>query len=434
MVTRQRVVSVFAILVLALLTVLSLQAQEKVQLDIYIPANELSDADIALFEEQNPDIDVVRLIETLDPTVLNSRLAAGDTPDIIRLSAFQLPLFVEQGILLDLTPLLTTSEVLKTDDFTAAVDYFLVDGVYYGLPKDWSPDFSLFVNTAILEEANLTAPSAEEPLSYAELAELATQLTVVEGDRTVRFGLMYDHLFIERFIQVILAEQGATLYNEDFSAINLVNNEPARAALRYFYDLAAAGVTPSPINPPASWPGEVFMGGGTGIVVYGYWFGNMISGAEEGSAVYESVAMLPSATWGGEARFNPTWGPTGIAIGATSAHPEEAFRFFEWFIAGDLGQARAASGWGVPPLKSLLPLLPRETDFQQANFTQVEQEMALPGFVIPVNPYYNAEVFGELWWSYLEQALRGTITFDELVESLEADVNATIQDGLLNAS
>jgi multiple sugar transport system substrate-binding protein len=342
-----------------------------------------------------------------------------------------LPRFVLQGILLDITPYLEASELISIDDLAPANNYFVVDGAYYGMAKDWSPDFSLFISNNAFEEAGLEIPSTTEPLTYEQVGELARQLTVKEGDRTLRYG--YGYGFLERQVQLMLAEKGVSLYSEDFKEIHITDNPDAIEALRWFYDLAVDGVIPTPLDPAATWTGQTFMDGQYGIISYGYWFSGMVTGATEESPVYNAVTMLPAPTWTGEARYNPTWGPTGIAIAADSKHPDEAFRFFEWFNAGDPALARAASGWGVPALNSLQDLMPTETPFQQAALEQVQNEMAVSDFVIPVNPYYDSAVFTSTWELYLEDALRGTIDFDEMLELVEVDVNAAIRDGVIAA-
>ena len=400
----------------------------QIELGVMLPTNELSDEQVAEFEAANPDIKLVRVEN--DVTVLNAMLAAGTPPDIIRASAFDVPRYVQQGILLDITPYVEESAQLSFDDIAPAANYFVIDDAFYGMPKDWSPDFSLFVSNNALETAGLDIPSSTEPLTFPELADMARQLTVKEGDRVLQFGFTYD--FLERQVQYFLAQQGTSLYSDDFSQVNLTDNPEAQEILFALYELAQEDVIPNPLNPQASWPGEVFMDGNAAIVSYGYWFSGMVNGATEESPVFEAVTMVPSPVWEeGLPRYNPTWGPTGISIAADSANPDAAFRFFEWYNTGEPAVGRASSGWGVPALHSMEELMPTETSFQQAAFDQVQNEMAVADYVLPINPYYQASVFNSAWDTYLEDALRGTITFDEMLELMEAEINAAIQDGMI---
>ncbi len=405
-------------------------AAEQIELSVMLPTNELSDEQIVEFEAANPDIKLIRVEN--DVTVLNAMLAAGTPPDIIRASAFEVPRYVQQGILLDITSYLEQSDMIELDDIAPAANYFMIDGAAYGLPKDWSPDFSLFFSNNALDAAGLDVPSATEPMTFSELADIARQLTVREGDRTLQFGFIFDKM--ERQVQYFLAQTGGSLYSEDYTEINLTNNPKAEEILRAFHDLAVEDVIPNPLNPAASWPGEVFMNGNAAIVSYGYWFGGMVNGATEESAVYEAVTMVPSPVWEeGLPRYNPTWGPAGTTIAAASSKPDAAFRFFEWYNAGDPAVARASSGWGVPALHSMETLMPVETPFQQAAFEQVQNELAVADYVIPINPYYQASVFDSSWNTYLEDVLRETLTFEEMLELMEADINAAIRDGVIES-
>ena len=90
---------------------------------------------------------------------------------------------------------------------------------------------------------------------------------------------------------------------------------------------------------------------------------------------------------------------------------------------------RAKSGWGVPALKSLYPLMPRETEFQKQVQAVLQDELKYADYVLDVNPYYEDSVFNTSWVSNLDQALHGKITFDQLVEKIEKACNAAIAEG-----
>ena len=47
-------------------------------------------------------------------------------------------------------------------------------------------------------------------------------------------------------------------------------------------------------------------------------------------------------------------------------------------------------------------------------------------YVLDVNPYYEDSVFNGSWASNLDQALRGKITFEQLVENIEKECNTAI--------
>ena len=71
----------------------------------------------------------------------------------------------------------------------AVNDYFVVKGKRYGMVKDWSPDYAIFINKSIWEEMGVPLPeSPTADISYQEWRDLSSKLTKKEGDRTLIMG------------------------------------------------------------------------------------------------------------------------------------------------------------------------------------------------------------------------------------------------------
>ena len=71
----------------------------------------------------------------------------------------------------------------------------------------------------------------------------------------------------------------------------------------------------------------------------------------------------------GGPRATNTLGATGVVMYAKSRVPDQAFKVFEWYMGGEYGQVRAKTGWGIPPLKSLLPMLPEGDAYDKSRKT-----------------------------------------------------------------
>ena len=294
----------------------------------------------------------------------------------------------------------------------------------YGMTKDWSPDFTLFANKKAFAEANVPLPSTTEPMTYAQLAEIGTKLTKKEGDRTLRWGLGFFNELTDRIVMNILAEQDQRLYTDDFSRIRLTDNPPAQEALRYFFDLAKAGVIASPVNPSPSCTGDDFTKGTVAIAQYGYWFQAMA----ESDETKGEVVMLPAPTWSGK-RLNPTMTATGLVVSRATKSPDLAWKVFEWYMGGQPALDRFASGWGVPSLNSKLDLLPSTTDFHKQTRMVLDGELPYAEQPLQFNPYINGGTFNTVWTKHFESALRDQTTFEQLLQNVETDMNAAIQDG-----
>jgi multiple sugar transport system substrate-binding protein len=398
-----------------------------VKLTVMYQQNELSDDEVKQFIDANPAITVERIDS--DATKFKAMLTAGTPPDLFRTQGPQVPNLVERKIVLDLNDYFQSSSVLKLDDLAPANSLYVYKGGRYGMAKDWSPDFNLFVSKPAFEEAGIPLPSTTEPLRYSDLPAIAKKLTKREGDRTTRMGWGNpEGLTVVRTLQIVLAEQDQNLYNPDFTAITLMDNPKAVEFLKYVYNLAKENVVWNPLNPSPSWAGQDFVQGQVGMVQYGYWFSGMVSTTKDATVGGDKTVFLPAPTWSGKP-LNPTISGTGMVMAKATKNPDAAWKFFEYYMAGAPAQTRAKSGWGVPPLKSLYPQMPQETDFQKQVQQVLQDSLKYADYALAANPYYDDSVFDTSWTSNLEQVLRGSISFEQLIQNVETDVNAAISDG-----
>jgi multiple sugar transport system substrate-binding protein len=141
------------------------------------------------------------------------------------------------------------------------------------------------------------------------------------------------------------------------------------------------------------------------------------------------VVMLPAPTWSGT-RLDRTITATGMFMVSQTEVPDAAWKVFEWYNAKEPAIARAQSGWGVPALKSMYDLMPNESEFDQQRRRVLQGELDLETPPMQFNPYMGATVVADTWNLYLEQALSGDMTLDGLLETVEAEVNLAIEEGI----
>jgi len=399
-------------------------------LTLMMGEGEFSNDEIKVFTDAHPSIKVERI--PADEGQLKLLLDAGTPPDLFRTDGFRLANLAQRGILLDLTDYFNASALIKKDDLASPSNYYQFQGGVYGMPKDWSPDYSLFVSSSAFEQADVPLPSTDKPLTYPDLHALARKLTKRDGDKVSQMGYGYSHGTFVRVVQGLLAERGEKLYKPDFSAVVLKDNPAAIEILQYFFDISKERVTWSPLTPSPSWAGDDFLKGLLGICQLGYWYSAMIS-ADKDAIEKQKPLLLPAPSWDGKQRFNPTAAAVGLTIAKSTKSPDAAWQLFEYYMAGEPAKARAASGWGVPGLKSLYPLMPRTSAFQRQVQDQLKDELKYADHVLDVNPNYDDSVFSNSWMTNLEPALRGTTTFDQLVAAIERDCNAAITAGMAAA-
>lgn len=383
------------------------------------------------FTANNPGI-TVEAIED-DFTRFFAMYAAGDPPDILRVQAPSIPQFLARKIMYDLTPYFETSEILRPDDLAPANNYYMANspmdigtGKIYGMVKDWSPDFTVWIYKPAFEAAGVEIPSDTEPLTYQQIGELAEATHVQEGDRVATWGYGYGDFWSDRIWMNMLAETGGSLYADSFTKMNLAANEEAKAITAYYFDLAQRNLTGNPLNYySGGWSGDDFVKGLMAMVQYGYWY----SGMAETDVTAGNIIMIPGPTWAGERR-DPTMTATGFIVAAATDVPDAAWKVFEWYNGLEPAVARAQSGWGVPGLKSLYALMPTEGDYraQVANVLQAELDLATPA--LQFNPFIGESTVVDTWAKNLELALKGDIDFDTALANVESDTNTAIKEGI----
>jgi multiple sugar transport system substrate-binding protein len=410
----------------------ALPTQSTVETTIVImgPKTELPDQDFAGFTEKNPRITTMQMEP--DNAKLQEMLAAGTPPDILRTDGANLQSLLLHNIPLDLSGYFATSTLLKAEDFAPACEYYHVKGKWYGLPKDWSPDFSFFINTKIAQDAGVDLPQFDKSIRYTDLFDLARKLTRKEGEHALVIGYAYEQAFFARQIMAILLEEDQSLYNEDFSKILLRDNPLVMEVLQAFTQISKEGITWNPLDPCPTWPGQEFLNSIEAIAGYGYWYNAMINNPGQDAKVDGSMAaFFPAPTWSGKKTVNPTIGGSGYIAARASKNPTAAWAFLEWYLGDRPAQERAASGWGVPALKSLYPRMPLGNDFQK----QVRQVLQYTfdhgdaAYALKFNPYYTDQLFTESFNRSLEGVLKGSLGFNEMVDAIEKEVNAAITAG-----
>jgi multiple sugar transport system substrate-binding protein len=302
-------------------------------------------------------------------------------------------------------------------------------GNIFGMVKDWSPDLTLYVNKKLWDAAGVPIPNDETPLTYQDLPGLAAKLTKKSGDRTEVMGFANEGGWFDRQVEFLLNTEGKSLWEPDFSAVHLTTPE-AKKAFDWFFQMCKANTTFNPLNPSTSWNGDQFTKDQVAIVQYGYWF----SGMAESDQTKGNVILLPSPKWGPQHK-SPTITATGDAIHAKTKVPDETWKVFEWYHAGEPGIVRAKSGWGVPGLKSQYKYMPTDTPFRKQVQKVLQAELAMSDVAVRYNPWIlqteqAGNPFRSSWAKNLEAALRNQITFDQLLANVEKDVNAAVKEGI----
>ncbi|MDB4867821.1 MAG: transporter substrate-binding protein [Cohnella sp.] len=407
---------------------------EVVTIRTSISDGELSKDQIAEFEAKYPNIKIE--IEQLDGTKLAAELATNSAPDVIRISgAFETSSYAIRGIAMDLTDRIEGSSVIKMEDLVPMASVFRFDGkkigagAIYGLPKDWSNDFAIWYNKKAFDAAGVPLPDSKQPLTWPEVMELAKKLTKKDGNKIKQYGLAASEWGktepnFNLLLQYVLSAGGKI--NAADNATMDFNVQPVKDFINMWVEAVKSNVGPNSLNNDQVSGGDLFLSDKAAMLIDGYWYSGVIRSNENTKTHLADFGMLPTPIAPNGTRMAPTGGATGAIINKNTKHPDEAWKFYEWFFGGKPADDRAKTGWGLPAFQSKMALLPQETDFDKQVYGVLQDELKYAGF-LPVNPYLSGGGWG-IFDKYVQPLYFGKSSVDQAIAGITKDANVAITE------
>jgi multiple sugar transport system substrate-binding protein len=408
---------------------------EPVKIVTSFSVDELTDDVVTAFESKYPNINVKRV--TLNNTKLMAMVAAGSAPDIWRIDANQLPGFVSLGMLLDLDKYVDNSEAFKNkDDFADCWKLFQYDGKtfgqgpQYGIPHSWGMDHMLWVNKKIFAEKGIPVPSPDQPITYTELFDIAKKIVTKDAKgkiTTYGFATWCD---MYKLSTIMMKKMGKSFWSDNYTKPNF-SSEEGKKVIKYWVDFAKSYACHSTLNPiPSGWGGPDFLEGKLGIFYGNYGFSSFITSNPKTKDHVEDFVLLPAPIVEGGQRISwVIYGAMGGVINKNSKHPDEAFKFLEWFMSGEQAENRTKAAWGLPPFKSMMSLLPVTTEFDKQCLKVNNDEMQYFDPKLEVNPYVVDDSVGGVFKKYTDEVLYDKMSVDEACKKIDEELAALIQEG-----
>jgi multiple sugar transport system substrate-binding protein len=402
---------------------------------VVLMGKELSKADVEAFQADHPNI-AIELLEP-DAAKFQAMMTAGQPPDIWRTQAPLVPQWAARGQLLNLDPYFRASDLLHPADLAPANDYYryrngrIGVGPRYGMVKDWSPDETVWINTALFRRTGIHLPGPTDAWTYDDLWETALKLKRKNPSVRWILDIANSYAWIDRHVMVQLASIGKSLYPKDFSRINLTNNQAALQAFQYSFGYSQRKLDLGPHNPnPDGWSGPGFVAGKVAMTQYGYWFLGMLTGNAKASG---QSRLLTGPNWKGGKHLNPTITATGWVISSQSKNPDAAWTVFEWYMGGKPARERAGIGWGVPAQLSLFDRLPSQTLVQRNAKKTLLHELPASKITLQFNPnligLVDNTAVATAYQKYLPDAVKGRTSFAAFMKKVESDTNRAIEVG-----
>lgn len=297
--------------------------------------NQFKEAQIAAFEEANPNIDVELLISPDYGTQIRAAFASGDYAEVFTVGQFDFPQWQSDGLLA-----VGNENIEESDDiFPGLRDAFTVDEDLYCAPKDFST-LALYYNIDAFEAAEVELPTAE--WTWDDMADAAQALTT---DDMVGFSAAADKFRWMAFFY----GNGAQIFDEEG---NVAFDSPeAIEALDFYQSFVENGTGDLPDNLEAGWNGQAFGQAGAAMTVEGNWAIGYLN--DTFPELNWGVTEIPLSPAGERATltFTECWAVNSRAEGEIA---EAAWQLVNFMTGSgeDGAQAVAEAGFGVMPARA----------------------------------------------------------------------------------
>jgi len=290
---------------------------------------------------------------------LSTEFAAGNAPDVFWDHLAYYPQFVQQGQLMNLSPLIKQSNIDMSQYYQTLVNEWSYQGNVYGLPKDWDT-IAILYNKQMFQKAGLPTPTnmTWNPTDGGTFLQLAQKLTLDQNGKhptdpgfdpshISQYGFVSENNAQEGFWNFI-AMNGGTLLDKQFGQNFQLNQPPAQQALQFLVDLINKyHVSPSAAetNNNGGVAEQLFEGSKAAMIAAGDW---ELSGVSQQTKIPWGVVELPAGPNGVVSVFN---GLTD-AVYAKTQHPQEAWELEQWLGSSQSEQILGSGGYVWPGVKS----------------------------------------------------------------------------------
>jgi multiple sugar transport system substrate-binding protein len=381
-------------------------------------ADEIAYVRYNTFAEQYPDVNVTFTEADFDPQTFLTAVAAGNPPDVVRISRDILGTFVAEGALDPLDTCITSHGIDMSQYYEPAVGQVTSEGSVYAIPEFYDSRIVL-INDSVLAEVGL-APEDIDTSDWDALSGINEQLLEVDRDTISRLG--FDPKLPE-FLPLWAYANGATLVSDDGLTSQLEDPKVAEA-LDYAVSLITAhGTAPAFFDFRSTGPGSAFFGpenqfteDSLGAFPMEQWYLNVLAN----DTPDEEISFQPFR----DRQGNPISfsGGSALAIPASADNKEAACEFIRtitlpdtWFAAAEVRAERRAAdeeaftgtftGNRLADERIFGELVTEDSAGRFFEGVQLVQEVAETSYALP--PIPAAAEFDQIWRAAVESVMNG---------------------------
>ena len=385
-------------------------------------ADEIGTTRVDTFAEQYPDVTLDFTEQDFDPATFLTSVAAGDTPDVVRISRDILGTYVAEGALDPLTDCISRFGIDMSQYREPAVASVTINGEVYGIPEFYDSRI-LLINESVVEDAGVT-PADVDTADWDKLKTVSKAMSKTEDGKLTRIG--FDPK-IPEFLPLWAKANGADIISADGLTSQLDDPKVAEA-LQYAVSLVT-DQAPGPeftdfkTNGPGGkdffGPDNQFAADTLGAMPMEQWYLNVLAN----NSPDEKISFAPFKDRQGNAISLSGGG--ALAIPASAKNKDAACEFIRvmtlpdtWYAAAKVrADKRAADGEAFTGVYSgnkiaderiFGELVTPESAGAYYDGVQLVLETADAAYAIPASA--GAEEFKRIWQAAVQKVLNDEAT------------------------
>ena len=316
-----------------------------------------NDAEVATFQAMidqyeerygNVEVEYIVVPNTEFDTKLQAMIGAGEQPDAFYCGVDYLMKYASTDNLYDMTDYIADNDIFDPGNvWDCAINLYRYDGQnmqqgqVYAVPKDVSV-FPIVYNKDLFAEAGVTPPTEDAPWDWNDYVAAAKKLTSGEGDSKIYGSGAYS-------LESAVWSNGADWLDETLTEVTV--DDPAFVeALQWVADLRLVeGVAPTVAESDSLSDYDRFKQGKLAMVGSGTW---SFADFWENCDFEWDVMNWPVSPNTGETAI--WFGSAGLAVAATTEHPEEACNLVSFLAFNEEAQRTSyTTGMSFPLLKDM---------------------------------------------------------------------------------
>jgi len=337
---------------------------------------------------------------------LTMMYVAGCAPDVVHLDTACGALFIDNGMLMDLAPLMAKDPSFdRSIYFENILNITRRGDALYCVPLDFTP-MMMYYNRKLFEQAGVPFPKSG--WTWDDFLKTCRALTVMPpgAKMPTQYGFNFENV-LPFWIPLLWTGGGDVLSPDGRRAGGYLDGKPTVEAIQFLADLILKERVAPSISERATLGGDAFLNGKAAMDLKGHW--TLIDYRAPDRKLDVGVVGLPVRRGCKPVTIVYV---TGIAISRSTKHPDLAWEYLKYITSEKVQIKRVSSGLAISGNRKAAdfyktkddPNNPIEAEFHKA------VEYARPAWGATVENFPMCEGFGQ---EMMEDILYGAVTVPE---------------------